>query len=193
LIFCPQKPWEIQPLWKSVCQFLRKLGIALYEDPDIRFLSIYAKDSPTYNKNTCSILFIAAIFIKLISLKEPRCPSTAKLIGKMLYICTMNYYSAIKNNEFMKFLSKWMQLENVIMGKVIQSHIRHILTAKLIIAQKLRIPKIQFTDHMKLKNKEDQSVGDLVLLRKGNKIFMKTNVETKCRAETEGKAIQRLS
>ena len=46
---------------------------------------------------------------------------------------------------------------------------------------------------MKLKNKEDQSVGDLVLLRKGNKIFMEANMETKCRAETEGKAIQRLS
>jgi hypothetical protein len=46
---------------------------------------------------------------------------------------------------------------------------------------------------MKLKKKEDQSVDASVLLRKGNKILMGANMETKCRAETEGKAIQRLS
>jgi hypothetical protein len=57
----------------------------------------------------------------------------------------------------------------------------------------LRIPKIQFTHHMKLKKKEDQTVGTSVLLRKGNKILVGANMETKCRAETEGKAIQRLS
>jgi hypothetical protein len=45
---------------------------------------------------------------------------------------------------------------------------------------------------MKLKKKEEQSVGALVLLRKGNKILMGANMETKCGAETEGKAIQRL-
>ena len=45
---------------------------------------------------------------------------------------------------------------------------------------------------MKLKKKEDQSVDDSVLLRKGNKILTGTNMETKCRAETEGKVIQRL-
>ena len=50
---------------------------------------------------------------------------------------------------------------------------------------------IQFTDHMKLK-KEDQSVDASVLLRRGNKIFTGGNMETKCGAETEGKAIQRL-
>ena len=61
------------------------------------------------------------------------------------------------------------------------------------ISPKFRIPKIQFTDYMKLKKKEDQSVGASVLLRKGNKILTGANMETKCRAETEGKAIQRLS
>jgi hypothetical protein len=66
------------------------------------------------------------------------------------------------------------------------------LTDKWILALKLRIPKIQFTDHMKLKKKEDQSVDTLVLLQRGNKIDMGENMETKCGAETEGKAIQRL-
>jgi hypothetical protein len=60
-----------------------------------------------------------------------------------------------------------------------------------ILSQKLGIAKIQFIDHMKLKKKEDQSVG-VSILRKGNKILMKANTETKCGAESEGKAIQRL-
>jgi hypothetical protein len=54
------------------------------------------------------------------------------------------------------------------------------------------MPKIQFTDHMKLKNKEDQSVGALVLLRRENKILIGANNETRCGAETEGKVIQKL-
>ena len=54
---------------------------------------------------------------------------------------------------------------------------------------KLRICKIQFTDHMKLKKKEDQSVDDSLLLRRRNKILMGGNMETKYGAETEGKAI----
>jgi hypothetical protein len=58
--------------------------------------------------------------------------------------------------------------------------------------QKLRIPKIQFTDHMKLKKKEDQSVDTSVPLIRVNKIPMEVDTETKCGAETEGKAIQRL-
>jgi hypothetical protein len=48
-------------------------------------------------------------------------------------------------------------------------------------------------DHMKLKKKEGQSVGAFILLRKGSKILTGVNMETKCRAETEGKAIQKLS
>jgi hypothetical protein len=54
------------------------------------------------------------------------------------------------------------------------------------------LAQIQFTNHMKLKKKEDQSVDTLVLFRKGNKIPMGGDTETKCGAETEEKAIQRL-
>ena len=52
--------------------------------------------------------------------------------------------------------------------------------------------KIQFRDQMKLKKKEDQSIETLALLRRGNKIPMEGYTETKCGAETEGEAIQRL-
>ena len=53
--------------------------------------------------------------------KEPRCSSTEEWIQKMWYIYTMEYYSSIKNNEFMKFLGKWMELENIILSEVTQS------------------------------------------------------------------------
>ena len=72
-------------------------------------------------KDTCSSMFIAALFIIARSWKEPRCPSTKECIQKMWYIHTMEYYSAIKNNEFMKFLGKWMDLEDIILNEVIQS------------------------------------------------------------------------
>ena len=98
----------IQPLWKSVWQFLRKLDIVLPEDPAIPLLGIYPEDVPTCKKDTCSTMFIAALFIIARSWKEPRCPSTEEWIQKMWYIYTMEYYSAIKKNEFMIFLGKWM-------------------------------------------------------------------------------------
>ena len=66
-------------------------------------------------------MFIAALFIIARSWKEPRRPSTEEWIQKMWYIYTMEYYSAIKNNEFMEFLGKWMNLEGIILSEVTQS------------------------------------------------------------------------
>ena len=97
------------------------MDIVLAEDPAIPLLGIYPEDVPTGNKNTCSTMFIAALFIIARSWKEPRCPSTEKWIQKMWYIYTMEYYSAIKNNRFMKFLDKWMYLEDIILSEVTQS------------------------------------------------------------------------
>ena len=110
----------LQLLWKSVWQFLRKLDIVLLEDPAIPLLGIYP-DVPTGKKNTCSTMFIAALFIIARSWKEPRCPSTEEWIQKMWYIYTMEYYSAIKKNEFTKFLGKWLDLEGIILSEVTQS------------------------------------------------------------------------
>jgi hypothetical protein len=73
----------VQPLWKSVWLFLRKLDIVLLEDPGAPLLGIYPKDSPTYNKDTCSTMFIASLFIIARRWKEPRCPSTEEWIQKM--------------------------------------------------------------------------------------------------------------
>jgi hypothetical protein len=61
----------------------------------------------------------------------------------------------------------------------------HVLSDNWILAQKLRIPKMNcFTDYMKLKKKKGQSMYAFVLLRRGNKIFMGGNTETKCGIET---------
>jgi hypothetical protein len=101
--------------------FLRKLDILLSEDPAIPLLGIYPEDLPTCNKDTCSTMLIAALFIIARTWKEPRCPSTEEWIQKMWYIYTMEYYSEIKNNKFMKFLCKWMYLEDIILSEVTQS------------------------------------------------------------------------
>jgi len=88
------------------------------------------------------------------------------------YIYTMEYYSAIINNDFMKFIGKWMELENIILSEVTQSQKNTCGTQSLILPQKLSIPKIQFIEHMKLKKTEDQNVDALVLLIRGNKILI---------------------
>jgi len=80
----------VQPFWKSFWRFLRKLDIELPEYPAIPLLGIYPKDAPTYNKDTCSTMFIAVFFIIARSWKEPRCPSTEEWIQKMWYIYTMD-------------------------------------------------------------------------------------------------------
>jgi hypothetical protein len=97
------------------------LDIVLPEDPAIPLLGIYLEDAPTCNKDTCSTMFIAALFIIARSWKESRCSSIEEWIQKMWYIYRMEYYSAITNNEFMKFLGKWMDLEDIILSEVTQS------------------------------------------------------------------------
>jgi hypothetical protein len=82
------------------------VDIVVLEDPAIPLLDIYPEDVITCNKDTCSIMFIAALFVIARSWKEARSPSTEEWIQKMWYIYTMEYYSAIENNEFMKSLGK---------------------------------------------------------------------------------------
>ena len=94
------------------------MDIELPEDPAIPLLGIYPEGAPTCNKDACSTMFITPLFMIARSWKEPRCPSTEEWIQKMWYIYTMEYYSAIKNKEFIKFLGKWMDLEDIILSEV---------------------------------------------------------------------------
>ena len=89
--------WEcklVQPLWKSVWQFLRKLGNNLPQHPAILLLDIYPKDAQSYHKDMCLTMFIAALFVIARTWKQPKCPSTKDWIRKMWYIYTMEYYTA---------------------------------------------------------------------------------------------------
>ena len=94
------------------------MSIVLPEDPAISLLGVYPEDVPTSKKDTCSTMFKAALFLIARRWKEPRCPSSEEWIQKIWYIYTMEYYSAIKNNEFMKFLDKWMDLEDIFLSEV---------------------------------------------------------------------------
>ena len=92
----------VQPLWKAVWRFLRKLNIELPFDPAIPLLAIYPEKTTT-RKDTCTPMFIAALFTIAKTWKQPKCPSTEECIKKMWYIHTMEYYSAIKKNEIPAF------------------------------------------------------------------------------------------
>ena len=69
--------------------------------------------------DTCSFIFIIALFIIDRNWKCPRCPSPGKWIMKMCYTYTMGYYSAVKKNNSVRFVSKWMELETIILSEVI--------------------------------------------------------------------------
>ena len=88
----------VQPLWKAVWRFLRKLKIELPFDPAIPLLGIYPEKTTTC-KDTCIPMFIAALFTIAKTWKQPKCPSTEEWIKKRWYIYTMDSYSAIKRNK----------------------------------------------------------------------------------------------
>jgi hypothetical protein len=91
------------------------LDIVLPEDLVIPLLGIYRN---VYNKDTCSTKFVAALFTIARSWKQLRWFSTEEWIQNMWYIYTIEYYLAVKNNDFMKFLGKWKELEIIILGDV---------------------------------------------------------------------------
>ena len=71
----------------------------------------YPKDTHSQYKGICSTIFIAALFVTARTWKQPRCPSTEECIKKMWYIYTMEYYSAAKDDDILKFAGKWVELE----------------------------------------------------------------------------------
>ena len=123
--------WEcklIQPLWKTVWRFLKKLGIKPPYYPAIPLLGIYPEETKI-ERDTCILLFIAALFTRTRTWKQPRCPLTDEWIEKLWYIYTTEYYSAIKRSAFESVLM-WMNLELIIKSEVSQKEKdkHHILT-----------------------------------------------------------------
>ena len=87
----------VQLLWKIVWRFLRKLNIELPFDPTIPLLGIYPEKTLT-RQDTCTLMFIAALYTIAKTWKQPKCPSTEEWIKKKWYIYTMEHNSAVKRN-----------------------------------------------------------------------------------------------
>ena len=100
-------------------RFLKKLEIELPYDPAIPLLGIHTKET-RIERDTCTPMFIAALFIIARTWKQPRCPSADEWIRKLWYIYTMEYYSAIKKNTFESVLMRWMKLELIIQNEASQ-------------------------------------------------------------------------
>ena len=112
-------------------RFLKKLEIKLPYDPAIPLLGIHTKEI-RIERDTCTPIFIAALFIIARIWKQPRCPLADEWIRKPWYMYTMEYYSAIKKNTFESVLTRWRKLEQIIQSEVSQkekhqySILRHI-------------------------------------------------------------------
>ena len=100
-------------------RFLKKLEIELPYDPEIPPLGIYTEET-RIERDTCSPMFIAALFIIARTCKQPRCPSADEWIRKLGYIYTVEYYSVIKKNTFESVLMRWTKLEPIILSEVSQ-------------------------------------------------------------------------
>ena len=109
--------WEgtlVQPLWKTVWRYVRKLCVELPYDPAIPLLGIYL-DKTFLEKDTCTCMFTAALLRAAKTWKKLNV-----WIKKVCYIYTLEYFSFIKNNEIMPFAATWMGLETFILNEVSQ-------------------------------------------------------------------------
>ena len=109
----------IQPLWRTVWRFLKKLKTELPYDSAVPLLVLHPEKT-IIQKESCTTMFIAALFTIPRTWKQPKCPSTDEWIRKMWHIYTMEYYSVIKRNEFELFVVRWMDLESAIQSEVSQ-------------------------------------------------------------------------
>ena len=91
----------------------------LQYDPAIPLLGIHTMET-RIERDTCTPMFIAALFTIARTQKQPRCPSADEWIRKLWYIYTMAYYSAIKKNVCKSVLMRWMKLEPIIQSEVSQ-------------------------------------------------------------------------
>ena len=119
LLHCWWKCKLLKPLWRTVRRFLKILEIELPYDPAIPQLGIHTEET-RIERDTCTPMFVAALFIIARSWKQPRYPSADEWIRKLWYIYTMEYYSATLKNAFELVLMRWMKLEPIIQSEVSQ-------------------------------------------------------------------------
>ena len=107
----------MQPLSRKVWRFLKKLEIELLYDPAIPLLGIHTEET-RIERDTCTPVFIAALFIIGRTWKKPGCTLADEWIRKLWCIYTVEYYSAIKKNTFESVLMRWMKLEPITRSEV---------------------------------------------------------------------------
>ena len=100
-------------------RFLKILEIELPYDLAIPLLGIHTKET-RIERDTCTLMFIATLFIIARTWKQLRCPSADEWIRNLWYIYTMEYYSAIKKNTFDSVLIRCMKLEPIMQSEVSQ-------------------------------------------------------------------------
>ena len=109
----------MQPLWKTVWRFLKKLKIDLLYDLALALLGIYPRDTRVLmHRGTCTLMFIAALSTIVKLWKESKCPSTDECLKKLWFIYTMEYYMAMRKNEIWPFVATWMELESVMLSEI---------------------------------------------------------------------------
>ena len=118
LIYCWWDCKLVQPLWKTVWRFLKKLRIDLPYDPAIPLLGIYLRDLKTHiHKDICAPMFIASLFTVARTWKQMKCPMIDDWLEKLWYIYTMKYYSVIRRDETLPFATTWMDFEIIILNE----------------------------------------------------------------------------
>ena len=108
----------VQPLWRTVWRFLKKLENRTAIWPSNPTAGHTHRGNQNWNRDTCTPMLIVALFIIARTWKQPRCPSADEWIRKLWYIYTTEYYSAIKKNAFESVLMRWMKLEPIIQSEV---------------------------------------------------------------------------
>ena len=112
----------MQPLWKTVWNFLRKLKMELPFDPAIPLLGLYLKNPETpIQNNLCTPEFIAAQFTLAKCWKQPKCLSVNEWIKKLWYIYMVEYYTAERKKELLPFVTSWMGLESIVLSEINQA------------------------------------------------------------------------
>ena len=112
----------VQPLWKTVWRFLKKLKIQLPYNPAIALVGIYPRDTGMlFRRDTGTPMFIAAPSTTAKVLIDPKCQSMDDCIRKMWHIYKMEYFSEIKQNEILPFATMWMELEGIMLSEMSQS------------------------------------------------------------------------
>jgi len=99
--------------WRTVWRFLKKLELELPYDPAIPLLGTHTEET-SLERDTCSPMFIAALFTIARTWSQPRCLMIDEWIRKLWYIYTMEYYSAVKKNTIESVLMRWVKLEPII-------------------------------------------------------------------------------